>query len=478
MKEKGIGYKVIRGKNKRADVDMSQGSILPLLLKFALPLMLGNLFQQMYNMVDTWVVGNFVSNEAYSAVGTVGPIINTLIGFFSGLASGAGVVISQYYGAKSFDSVKKTVHTALVLTLIMGVAFTILGIAMVPFMLDLMQTPEEVIPEATTYLQIYFSGLMGLMLYNMGSGILRAVGDSNRPFYFLVVCAVVNTVLDLYFVLKLNMGVAGVAWATIIAQAVSAVLVLLVLVRESGCIQVRIRELRIDWKILKKIFKVGIPAAVQMAITSFSNVFIQSYINAFGADFMAGWTTYSKIDMVMFLPMQSIGLAATTFVGQNLGMGKVDRAKKGARCAFIMAEISTLALMLPVLIFAPQLVKFFNAKEAVVAYGTQAIRVITPFYLTTCVNQVYSGTLRGAGNSAAPMVIMLSSFVVFRQIYMFAVSRIFPGALLPVMLGYPAGWMLCSVLTLLYYRSVPLDKFRVVGETGEEKDIQGIPENS
>lgn len=456
---------MIGRKTKRMDVDMSQGSILPLLLKFALPLMLGNLFQQMYNMVDTWVVGNYVSNEAYSAVGTVGPITNTLIGIFTGLASGSGVVISQYYGAKSFEDVKKTVHTAMVLTLVLGVAFTALGIAIVPFMLRLMQTPTEVMPEATTYLQIYFAGLLGLMIYNMGSGILRAVGDSNRPFYFLVVCAVVNTVLDLFFVINLGMGVEGVALATILSQAVSAVLVMFVLMREESCVRVHIKFLRVDWTILKKIFQVGIPAALQMAITAFSNVFIQSYINRFGADFMAGWTTYNKIDQVMFLPMQSVALAATTFVGQNLGTGQVDRAKKGIRTAFWISEISTIVLMIPVLVFSPQLVAFFNAKPEVVAYGTRILRVITPFFLCTCNNQVYSGALRGAGNSTAPMVIMLSSFVVFRQIYMFIVSRIFPGALLPIMLGYPAGWIVCSILTQVYYHKVPLDKYRVVGET-------------
>ena len=227
--------------NKRRDVDMTEGNIFRHLLKFAVPLLLGNLFQQMYNMVDTWVVGNYVSNEAYSAVGSVGPIINMLIGFFMGLSAGAGVVISQYYGAKREEDVSRAVHTSVVMTLIIGAAFTFIGIGMTPIMLRLMKTPPEVLPESTAYLTIYFSGLMGLMLYNIGSGILRAVGDSQRPFYFLVVCAILNTVLDLLFVLVFQMGVEGVALATILSQGVSAILVMITLLRTGGCIRLSVK---------------------------------------------------------------------------------------------------------------------------------------------------------------------------------------------------------------------------------------------
>ena len=279
----------------RYDVDMTKGSITKHLINFALPLMVGNLFQQLYNMVDTWVVGNYVSNEAFSAVGTVTPIINTLIGFFLGLSSGAGVVISQYYGAHRPEKVHQAVHTAILLTLLLGVVFTGAGIAMTPLMLDLMKTPAEVAPDQATYLTIYFAGIMGLLLYNMGSGILQAAGDSRRPFYFLVVSAVVNTALDLLFVLQFGMGVEGVAYATIIAQAVSAILTMIVLVRYDGSIRLELRKLRFHWDMLKKIVSVGIPAALQMAITAFSNVFVQGYINHFGADCMSGWTAYTKV---------------------------------------------------------------------------------------------------------------------------------------------------------------------------------------
>lgn len=408
----------------RYDVDMTKGSITKHLINFALPLMVGNLFQQLYNMVDTWVVGNYVSNEAFSAVGTVTHIINTLIGFFLGLSSGAGVVISQYYGAGREDKVRQAVHTSLVLTLLMGAVFTAAGIAMTPLMLRLMKTPAEVAPEQTTYLTIYFAGVMGLLLYNMGSGILRAVGDSRRPFYFLLVSAVLNTGLDLLFVMKFGMGVEGVAYATIIAQAVSA--------------------------------------ALQMAITAFSNVFVQGYINYFGPDCMSGWTAYTKVDQLVILPVQSIAMAGTTFVGQNLGVGDTARAKKGVRTALYLSFAVTAVLLVPVLLLAPDLTAFFNSKAEVVSYGALLLRLLSPFYFFFCINQIYSAALRGAGNSQVPMWIMLGSFVVFRQIYLYIVAHYVSNEIIPIAMSYPAGWFVCSVATLIYYRFCKFDSHRLV----------------
>ena len=450
----------------KKDVDMTQGNITRHIISFALPLLIGNVFQQLYNTVDTWVVGNFVSNEAFSAVGTVGPIINMLIGFFMGLSSGAGVVISQYYGARRYEEVQKTVHTAIIMTMVIGVVFTGVGIAMIPYMLQLMKTPTEVIPESTAYLTIYFSGILGLMLYNIGAGILRAVGDSKRPFYFLVVCAVMNTILDLVFVLYFNMGVEGVALATILSQSVSALLVMITLMRSDSCIKLQIRSLKIHWSMLGKIFRVGIPAALQMAITSFSNIFVQSYINYFGADAMSGWTAYSKVDQLLFLPMQSIALASTTFVGQNLGRNQVDRAREGVRKALTIALASTAVMMVPVLVFSGPIVSFFNSKEEVIRYGTVLLRWLSPFYLLCCFNQIYSGALRGAGNSRAPMIIMLGSFVAFRQVYLFAMSRIW-NEIIPIAMGYPAGWLLCSSITAVYFHKVKLGKNRLVEDSKE-----------
>lgn len=447
---------------RKQDVDMTEGSIIRHLITFAIPLLVGNLFQQLYNTVDTWVVGNYVSDAAFAAVGSVGPIINMLIGFFLGFSSGAGVVISQYYGAKQHEKVSQTVHTAIVMTVVLGVVFTFVGIAITPFMLTAMQTDPAVLPESTTYLRVYFSGILGLMLYNIGSGILRAVGDSQRPFYFLVVSAVMNTVLDLVFVLVFDMGVEGVALATIIAQATSAVLVLITLARADSCIRLTLHGLRLHWDMLGKIVRVGFPAALQMTITAFSNVFVQSYINVFGQSYMSGWTAYSKVDQLLFLPMQSLALASTTFVGQNLGKGQVERARKGADISLGIAAASTAVLMVPIMIFAPGVVAFFNGEPAVIEIGTMLLRCITPFYILCSVNQVYSGALRGAGNSRAPMVIMLCSFVAFRQVYLFAASRIFVGNFLAIAYGYPAGWLLCSAATFIYYKRAKLSKTRLV----------------
>mgnify|MGYP004465577863 FL=1 len=446
----------------RYDVDMTKGNITRHLVNFALPLLLGNLFQQLYNMVDTWVVGNYVSNEAFSAVGTVGPVINTLIGFFLGLSSGAGVVISQYYGAGREEKVRQAVHTALMLTLALGVVFTAAGIAMTPLMLQLMKTPAEVAPEQATYLRIYFAGVIGLLLYNMGSGILRAVGDSRRPFYFLVVSAVLNTVLDLLFVIKFHMGVEGVAYATIIAQAVSAVLTLWVLMRAEGGIRLELRALRFTWSVLRQIVAVGIPAALQMAITAFSNVFVQSYINYFGPDCMSGWTAYTKVDQLVILPVQSISMANTTFVGQNLGVGDTPRAKKGVRTSLWLSVAVTAVLLIPVLLFAPDLTAFFNSKAEVVSYGALLLRLLSPFYFFFCINQIYAGALRGAGNSQVPMWIMLGSFVVFRQIYLYIMANFISNEIIPIALSYPAGWFVCSVATLLYYHHCKFDSHRLV----------------
>ena len=450
---------------RRGDVNLTEGNIWWQIIAFAIPLLLGNLFQQLYNMVDTWVVGNFVSDAAFAAVGTVAPIINTLIGFFMGLSSGAGVVISQAYGRSDMTEVKRTVIASVIMTLTLGVAFTVIGVSFTPMMLDFINTPDEVTVEATTYLRIYFAGVMGLMVYNMGAGLLRAVGDSKRPFYFLVVSALLNIALDLLFVIKFGMGVAGVAYATIISQIASAILVSIVLIKTSSPVKLVLSELKHEFlhikellPIFKKIVRVGIPAALQMAITAFSNVFIQSYINHFGKECMAGYTAYAKIDAILFMPMQSLALSATTFVGQNLGAEKPQRAKKGSNTALILAVISTLLMGIPVMIFAPYLVTFFIDVESAVSYGTMFLRFMTPFYLLCTVNQVYSGSLRGSGNSKAPMVIMLTSFVLFRQIYMFIMANFISNTIIPIVAAYPAGWALSSILTIIVYLRAPFVK--------------------
>ncbi|MFR6086206.1 MAG: MATE family efflux transporter [Oscillospiraceae bacterium] len=441
-------------------VDMTEGNITGHLIRFALPLLAGNIFQQLYNMVDTWVVGNFVSNEAFSAVGTVGPIVNMLIGCFLGFSSGAGVVISQYYGARRTERVHDAVHTALVLTVILCAVFTALGVGFTPLMLRLMNTPAEVFPESSAYLTIYFGGISGLLIYNMGSGILRAVGDSRRPFYFLVVSAVLNTALDLLFVLRFGMGVEGVAWATVIAQAVSALLVIVVLLRTQQAVRLIPRDLRIHLPVLRQIIRVGVPSALQMAITAFSNVFVQSYINSFGADCMGGWTAYTKIDQLMLLPMQSLALSATTFVGQNLGRGNEPRARQGVRRALAIAMAATVLVMIPVLAF-PAMTAFHRKPEVPLASA-----VVSPpaalIRFTPC----------GAPETVRPPIIMLCSFVLFRQVYLFIMSHYISHELIPLVMGYPAGWLVCSAATLIYYRRTSFLSTRLVAEDGSKEDIQ------
>ena len=437
---------------KRRDTDMTEGSIVRHLALFAVPLLIGNLFQQFYSTVDSVIVGNFVGKQALAAVGCTASIVNSLIGFFIGLSAGAGVVISQYYGAHDDDKLHRTVETALGMTLILCAALTALGVTLTPLMLRMMQTPEDVFDAAALYLRIYFWGVTGQLLYNIGAGILRAVGDSTRPLYFLIFSTLSNTVLDLIFVKVFGMGIAGAAYATILAQALSALLVMSVLVRSDKAFHVELRLPRIEGMLLRRICAIGVPTALQMVITSVSNIFVQSYVNRFGSSAMAGWAAYVKIDGVAFLPVISLAIAITTFVGQNLGAGKMDRVKSAAPRCLGLSSIIMLVLLLPLMLFAPQLVGLFNREPEVLEYGTLFIRLISPFYLMTSINQVYSGAMRGVGNSRAPMLIMLFSFVLFRQIYLYTVFRL-GGGIIPIGLGYPAGWVVCSLITLIYYYS-------------------------
>lgn len=451
---------------RRTDTDMTRGSVLGQLVAFSVPLLIGNIFQQLYNTVDSVVVGNFVGKEALAAVGSVGPVINMLIGFFNGFATGAGVVISRHYGARQRENVRTAVQTTIAMTILMSIALSVLGVVLTPALLRMMQTPEEVLAHASEYLQIYFAGLSGLLLYNMGAGILRAVGDTRRPLYFLIFSAVTNTILDLLFVTVFRMGVAGVAIATILAQFASAALVLAVLTRTKGDYRIEWRAVRLEKNMLGSICALGLPSAVQLAVTAFSNIFVQSYINRFGADCMAGWTSYNKIDSFALLPITTISLAVTTFVGQNLGAGDHARAKQGTRTALLLSEAVTVVVLLPLMLLSPQLISLFNQEPEVLRYGTLFIRYISPFYLVICINQIISGSLRGAGDSRSCMLIMLGSFVLFRQIYLMIVYRVW-GAVLPVAMGYPAGWVLCSVILLLYYRSGAWKKASVFKEKAE-----------
>ena len=434
----------------RLDTDMTQGRIWQHLMRFSIPMAVGLLFQQLYNTVDTLVVGQFVGQQAQAAVGSTGPIINTVVGFCAGLATGASVVISQRYGAHDQKGLGKAVHTTIALTFILSLLATAAGQLIIGPMLKFMQTPDDVMAESRSYLSIYFAGVCGILFYNIGGGILRAVGDSRRPLIFLIVSALLNTVLDLLFVLAFGMGVEGVAWATILSQIVSALLILITLTRSEGGYGIRWRSLAIDRESLAIILKIGLPSSIQSAITSFSNVFVQSYINYFGSACMAGYGVYGKIDAFALIPVQSISMASTTFVGQNWGAKQVKRARDGVRTATVMSLISTVVLGVMVYALARPLMGFFSPETEVIDYGVRFIHIITPFYLTICFNQIYAGALRGVGDATMPTVIMLASFVAFRQIYL-AVTKALGAGFVAVALAYPVGWIMCSTLLILRY---------------------------
>ena len=430
---------------------MTEGVIWEQLLQFSIPMALGLLFQQLYNTVDAVVVGNFVGKEALAAVGSTGSIINMLVGLCAGLSTGASVLISQRYGAHDDKGLHDAVHTTVTVTLVLCAVVTALGLVIVKPMLRLMSTPEDVFQEASTYLTIYFAGISGLLMYNMGSAVLRAVGDSRRPLYFLIFSAVNNIVFDLLFVMVFHLGVAGVAYATILSQFLSAVLVLFSLTHDHAAYGIRWRSLCIRRDVLRSILNVGLPSGIQQGITAFSNVFVQSYINGFGSACMAGWSSYNKLDAFILIPVQSIALASTTFVGQNWGAGKVKRARQGVRQTMVMSLIITAALSGLLMLLARPMLTLFGSDEATLAYGRRFILLISPFYITICFNQIFGGALRGIGNAKIPMIIMISSFVVFRQLFLM-VNNLLGNSFLGVAMAYPLGWVLCSALISICYR--------------------------
>ena len=431
--------------------DMTEGSIVKQVILFALPLMLGNIFQMLYNTVDSIVVGNFVGKQALAAVGSTTMIVNMMVFFFNGFSTGAGVIIANLFGARNMEKLHKAIETTMAATFLLSALFTVAGVAAVKPMLRFMATPEDVFGEATVYLQMYIGGISGLLVYNMGSGILRAVGDTMRPLFFLVLTSVVNIVLDLVFVVGLHSGIEGVAWATIISQFISAVLTLLLLTRSEDIYRLTWIDLKIDRGILGEIFAVGLPAGIQSIITAFSNVFVQSYINFFGSSCMAGWSCYNKLDQFVMLPMQSMAMAATTFVSQNIGAGREHRADKGTVITVSMSVGVTAVIVALLCLFAAPAVRMFSPDESVIEYGVLFIRANCFFLLFNCVNHVLAGALRGRGDSKGPMIIMLLAFVGIRQVYLYVVTHFVANTPFLVGFGYPVGWTTCCVIELTYF---------------------------
>lgn len=435
----------------RTVTDMTEGVIWRQLVDFAVPLFVGNIFQQLYNTVDSVVVGNFVGADALGAVTSTVPIVFTFISLFIGMTMGASVVIAQYFGAGDVASLRRAVHTSVVSTVVLSLLLSVAGYAATPALLRFMNTPASIMPEATTYLQIYMLGLIGLMLYNMGSAILRAVGDSLRPLFLLILSSVLNIALDLLFVISFKAGVAGVAWATILSQLLSGLVVFALLFRSRECHSITWGEMRVDRHILRRILDLGLPSGVQLALTSFSNVFVQGYINAYGAASASGWGIYIRIDAFVFLPIQSMGMAVTTFTGQNAGALRPDRIRSGVRASLGISSGITALIVAVIYASAPWMVALFNRDDQVLRYGVLFLRLNSVFDLLNVVYIIYGGALRGVGNARIPMYFMLGYFVLFRQVYLLIASRL-TDSIVPIALSYPAGWLLCSILLFLYVR--------------------------
>lgn len=428
---------------------MTEGSIWKKILFFSIPLILGNLFQQLYNTVDSIIVGNYIGSEALAAVGSSGSLINLLIGFCIGASAGAGVVIAQFYGAQDREGVRKAVHTTIAIAIAAGAVLTVVGIVATPIFLKAMGTPQEVFDQASIYLKVYFGGILFSVVYNMSAGILNAVGNSKRSLVYLMIAATSNIFLDLLFVVVLKMGIVGAAIATDISQLLSCIFIILFLVRSEDVYRVKLKDIRCYDNLLGKILKIGLPTGVQNIVISLSNVIVQSSVNSFGAVAMAGFAAYIKVDGFNILPVLSFSMAATTFVGQNVGAGRLDRVKKGMYVSVAMGIIYTVCTGILLLTFAPQVIGVFTQNGKVVEYGVYIMKFFCPFYWMLGILHILAGTIRGTGKTMQAMVVFLFSLCIFRVLWIWgamSVSHKIGG----VMLGYPLSWLVGLVMILIY----------------------------
>lgn len=428
---------------------MTEGSIWKKILFFSIPLILGNLFQQLYNTVDSIIVGNYIGSEALAAVGSSGSLINLLIGFCIGASAGAGVVIAQFYGAQDREGVRKAVHTTIAIAIAAGAVLTVVGIVATPILLKAMGTPQEVFDQASIYLKVYFGGILFSVVYNMSAGILNAVGNSKRSLVYLMIAATSNIFLDLLFVVVLKMGIVGAAIATDISQLLSCIFIILFLVRSDDVYRVKLKDIRCYDNLLGKILKIGLPTGVQNIVISLSNVIVQSSVNSFGAVAMAGFAAYIKVDGFNILPVLSFSMAATTFVGQNVGAGRLDRVKKGMYVSVAMGIIYTVCTGILLLAFAPQVIGVFTQNGKVVEYGVYIMKFFCPFYWMLGILHILAGTIRGTGKTMQAMVVFLFSLCIFRVLWIWgamSVSHKIGG----VMLGYPLSWLVGLVMILIY----------------------------
>lgn len=440
----------IRKRSASGSTRLTEGPIWKKITAFAIPLFLGNLFQQLYNTADSLIVGNFLGSDALAAVSSSGSLILLLVGFFNGIAVGAGVVIARYFGARDKDNLSKAIHTDLAFGIVSGILLTILGLLLAPRILIWMGTPEDVFKNSVVYFRIYFCGSLAFVMYNIFVGIMQSVGDSRHPLIYLIISSVVNIVLDLLFVGVLHLGVGSAALATIISQFVSAILCLIRLMRVSEDYRIYLSKIRFHGRHLKMIITYGLPSGMQNSIIAFANVIVQSNINSFGKMAVAGCGAYSKIEGFGFLPITCFALALTTFIGQNLGAQKYDRVKQGARfgiiCSVILAEIVGLFIY----IFAPVFISAFNNDPQVIAYGTAQAHTVTLFYFLLSFSHCIAGILRGAGKATIPMLVMLVCWCAIRITYITLMVRVIPDIRV-IFWAYPLTWTLSSVIFLIYF---------------------------
>lgn len=435
---------------KYRENSITEGVIWKPLLGFFFPILIGTFFQQLYNTVDTVIVGQYVGKEALAAVGTTGTLINLLVGFFVGLASGATVIISQFFGGGDAKNVSKAVHTSIALALAGGVLLMAAGILTARPALQLMGVPAEILGDALTYINVYYAGVIACLIYNVGTGILRAIGDSRMPLYVLMACCLVNIVLDLLFVVAFRWGVFGVALATVLSQVVSAVLVMLRLLLTRESYRVELRQIRFHGDVFKGILRIGLPSGAQSVMYSVSNLLIQTAINSFGTDAIAAWAAIGKIDGFIWMVMGAFGISVTTFAGQNFGAGKYDRMRKGTRVGLLMALGSTVGLSLCILLFMGPLLRFFTADEAVVLLGEDFLRVLAPSYFTYVFIEIFSGAIRGAGEAMQPMLITGFGICGLRVLWFLLVVPVWHT--MPVVaMNYPVTWVITALVFIVYY---------------------------
>ena len=433
---------------KKTAVNLIEGPIIKNILIFAAPLFLGQLLQQFYNMVDAWVIGNFADNDAFAAVSSAGSMTFLIVGLFNGIAIGGGVIISKYFGAKDKENVVKAIHTNFLFGIIASIASTVIGLLLMPHILVWMKTPDSVMQNSLSYFTIYFAGVSTVIMYNICMSIMRALGDSVHPLYYLIISSIVNVILDLLFVAVFQWGVAGAAIATIIAQAISVALCLWRMVRMDDYTRLDFRKLHFYKDMMREVIRQGLPTGIQNAVISIGNLTVQTNINSFGAYAMAGVGAYSKIEGFVFLPIMSMSMSLPTFVSQNLGARNEERAKKGSVFGIIMGMIMAEVLGVLIYLTAPSMVKIFVDTAESVSYGAIHARVTAPFFFLLAFSHCAAGALRGCGKAYIPMATMLAFWCGVRVVYVTSILKFIPQFQM-ISWAYPLTWSLSSLVFLI-----------------------------